>query len=93
MLFYITYGKEEHKVRVETKDGQYLVSVDDEADKPVDIFFYGNDCTLIHDHGVFNANVVGTKSDYTVWRPQGNLNFSVESEYRRIVGLDRKSVV
>jgi biotin carboxyl carrier protein len=32
---------------------------------------------------------VGNKSDYVVSRAQGNLQFSVESEYRRIVGLLR----
>lgn len=89
MLFYISYQGEEHKVRVEIKDGQYAVSVGEESEAPVDISFYGNDCTLIHEKGVFHANVVGDKTDYTVWIPEGNLSLTVESEYRRIVGLLR----
>lgn len=89
MLFYISYQGEEHKVRVEIKDGQYAVSVGEEPEAPVDISFYGNDCTLIHEKGVFHANVVGDKTDYTVWIPEGNLSLTVESEYRRIVGLLR----
>jgi biotin carboxyl carrier protein len=89
MLFYINYQGEEYKVRVEQKDGQYSVSVGGEPEAPVDISFYGNDCTLLHEKGVFHANVVGDKTDYTVWIPEGNLSFSVESEYRRIVGLLR----
>ncbi|NBT58852.1 acetyl-CoA carboxylase biotin carboxyl carrier protein subunit [bacterium] len=89
MLFYISYQGEEHKVRVEVKDGQYFVSVGDESENLVDISFYGNDCTLLHEKGVFHANVVGEKMDYTVWIPEGNLSLTVESEYRRIVGLLR----
>jgi pyruvate carboxylase subunit B len=89
MLFYIQYQGQEYKVRVESRDGQHWVAFGDEAEQPVDISFYGNDYTLLHEKGVFNANIVGDKSDYTVWRPEGNLNFTVESEYRRIVGLLR----
>jgi len=89
MLFYIRYQGEEFKVRVEARDSQYWVAVGNDAEQPIDISFYGNDCTLLHEKGVFHANVVGEKSDYTVWRPEGNLSFSVESEYRRIVGLLR----
>ena len=89
MLFYINYEGQEYKVRVESRDGQYQVKFQDEPEVPVDLSYYGNDYTLIHDNDVFSANIVGSKSDYTVWRPQGNLHFSVESEYRRIVGLLR----
>ncbi|MFM8270147.1 MAG: acetyl-CoA carboxylase biotin carboxyl carrier protein subunit [Pseudomonadota bacterium] len=89
MLFYISHQGEEYKVRVEIKGGQYFVSVGGEAEAPVDISFYGNDCTLLHEKGVFHANVVGDKTDYTVWIPEGNLSLTVESEYRRIVGLLR----
>lgn len=89
MLFYIEYRGLEHKVKVELVDGKYYISVDGETEAPIDISFYGNDCTLIHDSGVFHANVVGEKSDYTVWMPEGNLSFTVESEYRRIVSLLR----
>lgn len=89
MLFYIRHQGEEFKVRVETRDNQYWVSVGNEPEQPVDVSFYGNDCTLIHEKGIFHANVVGEKTDYTVWRPEGNLSFTVESEYRRIVGLLR----
>jgi biotin carboxyl carrier protein len=89
MLFYIRYNSEEYKVRVETRDGQYWVAFGNEPEQAIDISFYGNDCTLLHEKGVFHANIVGEKSDYTVWRPEGNLSFAVESEYRRIVGLLR----
>ena len=89
MLFYIEYLGNEYKVKVKLNDGKYLVSVDGEKESPVDISFYGNDCTLVDDSGVFHANVVGEKTDYTVWMPEGNLSFLVESEYRRIVGLLR----
>lgn len=89
MLFYINHQGQEYKVRVEVKNGQYAVSVDAESESIVDISFYGNDCTLLHEKGVFHANVVGDKSDYTVWIPEGNLALTVESEYRRIVGLLR----
>jgi len=89
MLFYITYLNKEYKVRVESKEGQVWVAYGDEPEKPLDISFYGNDCTLLHENGIFYANVVGDKTDYTVWMPEGNLAFEVESEYRRIVGLLR----
>lgn len=89
MLFYIQYQGEEFKVRVESRDEKYWVAVGDETESSVDISFYGNDCTLIHENGIFHANIVGDKTDYTVWRPEGNLSLTVESEYRRIVGLLR----
>ena len=89
MLFYIRYQEQEYKVRVESRDEQHWVKFGDEPEQLVDISSYGNDYTLLHEKGVFNANIVGDKTDYTVWRPEGNLNFSVESEYRRIVGLLR----
>lgn len=89
MLFYITYLDQEYKVRVESREGQTWVSFGDEAERALDISFYGNDCTLLHEKGIFHANVVGDKADYTVWMPEGNLSFTVESEYRRIVGLLR----
>jgi biotin carboxyl carrier protein len=76
-------------VRVESKNQQLLVTYGDEPEKPVDLTFFGNDCTFLSQESVFSANIVGNKSDYVVSRAQGNLQFSVESEYRRIVGLLR----
>jgi len=89
MLFYIRYRDKEHRVRVESKNQQLLVTYGDEPEKPVDLTFFGNDCTFLSQESVFSANIVGNKSDYVVSRAQGNLQFSVESEYRRIVGLLR----
>ena len=89
MLFYIRYRDKEYRVRVESKHQQLHITYGDEPEKPVDLTFYGNDCTFVDETSVFSANIVGSKSDYVVSRPEGNLNFLVESEYRRIVGLLR----
>jgi len=89
MLFYIRYRDREYRVRVESKNQQLLVTYGDESEQAVDLSFYGNDCTFVSPESVFSANVVGSKSDYVVSRPEGNLSFVVESEYRRIVGLLR----
>ena len=76
-------------VRVESKNQQLMVTFGNETENAVDLTFYGNDCTFLDTDSVFSANVVGNKSDYVVSRAQGNLSFTVESEYRRIVGLLR----
>lgn len=89
MLFYITFQGKEQKIRVESRNHQLYVQLGDGPEEPMDLNFFGNDCLLVHDSQVFQANVVGDKTDYTVWRPNGNLSFSVESEYKRIVGLLR----
>ncbi|NBY19146.1 acetyl-CoA carboxylase biotin carboxyl carrier protein subunit [bacterium] len=89
MLFYIRYREREYRVRVESKNQQLLVTFGDETEQPVDLTFFGNDCTFVSPEAVFSANVVGNKTDFVVSRPEGNLNFLVESEYRRIVGLLR----
>lgn len=87
MLFYIHHKGKEYKVRVESRDQQIYIQYDKDQEELADLRFQGNDCNFIHDRKVFYANVVGQKSQYTVWRPEGNLEFEVESEYRRIVGL------
>lgn len=89
MLFYIHHRGTEYRIRVELRHGQTYVRFNDEPEQPVDISFYGHDCTFIHDNSVFSANILGEKNDYTVFHPQGNLTFQVESEYRRIVGILR----
>jgi biotin carboxyl carrier protein len=89
MLFYIRYQGQEHRVRVESRNQKLHVLFDNASEQQPDLFFFGNDCTVIDQNNVFHANIVGHKNDYTVWRPEGNLNFTVESEYRRIVGLLR----
>ena len=89
MLFFIRYQGKEHRVRVESREQQIYVAFDDDKEEPVDLAFFGNNCTYLEKDRVFHANVVGIKDEYTVWRPEGNLTFSVESEYRRIVGLLR----
>lgn len=89
MLFYLNFRGKEYKVQVESRNETLQLRFNDEAERPIDLFFYGNDCTFIHDSRVFQANIVGMKHEYTVWRPEGNINLSVESEYRRIVGLLR----
>lgn len=89
MLFFIRYQGLEHRVRVESREQQIYVAFDDDKEEPVDLVFFGNNCTFLEKDRVFHANVVGKKDEYTVWRPDGNLTFSVESEYRRIVGLLR----
>lgn len=89
MLFFIRLQDKEHRVRVESRQNQVYVAFDDEPEAPVDLLYQGNDCMFIHNHRVFQANIVGDKVDYTVWRPKGNLSLEVESEYKRIVGLLR----
>ena len=91
MLFYIHYQGKEHKVRVESRHNQTYVSFDGSNEEPVDLMFHGNDCLYIHRNHVFQGNVVRGKTDFTIWRPKGNLTFKVESEYKRIVGLLRGS--
>lgn len=89
MIFFVRYGEEEHTVRIECRNQQMLVKFDEEPEEPLDLSYFGNDCTYIQNRRVFSASVVGAKGESTVFRPQGNLQFSVESEYRRIVGLLR----
>jgi len=89
MLFFMRYQGKEHRVRVESRHQKLYVAFDGDAEEEIDLVYYGNDCSFIEKNRVFYANVVGDKADYTVWRPQGNLNFTVESEYRRIVGILR----
>ena len=93
MLYYIRHQGKEHKVRVESRQNQLFVKFDDEPEVPVDLQFFGNDCMFLNDNQVFHANVVGEKTDFTVWRPKGNLQFEVESEYKRIVGFLRGKVL
>jgi biotin carboxyl carrier protein len=87
MLFYIHHNDKEYKVRVEAKTQKVFISWDNQKEEEVDLYFQGNDCSLIHDNEVFHANVVGSKSHYTVWQPEGPIQLEVESEYRRLVGL------
>ncbi len=89
MLFYVHYKGKEYKVRVESKHQKMYVRYNDGEEKALDLSFLGNDCTFIDGEKVFGANIVGNKNEYTVWRPSGNLQFTVESEYRRIVGSMR----
>ena len=89
MLFYIRYKDKEYRVRVESKNHQLYVSYIGENEEAVDLSFFGNDSTYIDKESVFSANIVGNRTDYTITRPLGNLNFVVESEYRRIVGVLR----
>lgn len=89
MIFFIKHQGKEYKVRVESRGTKFHVTYEDESEEVLDLFFYGNDCTFIDQNNVFHANIVGNKSDYTVWRPEGSLQFKVESEYRRIVGILR----
>ncbi len=89
MIFFVRHGEEEHTVRVESRNGQLLVKFDKEEEQQADIAYFGNDCSFIQDRRVFSANVVSAKDEATVFNPQGNLRFEVESEYRRIVGLLR----
>ncbi len=89
MIFFLRYGEEEHTVRVEARNQQLRVKFNDEPEKVVDMQYFGNDVTFLENGKVFFANVVGNKADATVFRPEGNLQFTVESEYRRIVSLLR----
>jgi acetyl/propionyl-CoA carboxylase alpha subunit len=89
MLFFMRYQEKEYRVRVESRHGQTFVSFNDEPEQAVDLVYFGNDCFFIKDGRVFSANVTGHKTNYTVWLPEGNLEFTLESEYRRIVGIMR----
>lgn len=89
MLFFVEHQGKEHKVRVESRRGQYFVSFNDEPEVPVDMNFYGHDVTFLDPHEVFAANIVGNKQDFTAWIPDGNVSLRVESEYRRIVSALR----
>jgi biotin carboxyl carrier protein len=89
MLFFMRYQGKEYQVRVESRGGQLYAAFGEEPEEPIDLVYYGYDCTYLDKERVFHANVIGNKEDYTVWRPEGNLSFTVESEYRRIVGLLR----
>lgn len=89
MLFFIHHQGKEYRVRVESRNRQLYVTFGDEKEEPVDLIYYGNEVSFIQANQVFYANVVGKKTDYTVWLPEGNLNFTLESEYRRIVGMLR----
>jgi len=89
MIFFIRHQNKETTVRVESRNGQTMVKFDQEPEKPVDLVYFGNDCTFLENGEVFHAKVVGEKTDYTVWRPEGNVHLSVESEYKRIVNLLR----
>lgn len=89
MLFFMRFRDKEYRVRVESRRGKTFVRFNDEAEQPVDLVYYGNDCSYIDGNDVFHANVTGKKTQYTVWRPEGNLEFNLESEYRRIVSVLR----
>ncbi|MBY0371927.1 acetyl-CoA carboxylase biotin carboxyl carrier protein subunit [bacterium] len=89
MIFFLRQGEAEHTVRVEFRNQKLMVKFDDQPEAPVDLVYMGNDCNFLENGKVFSANVVGGKGESTVWRPEGNLQFSVESEYRRIVSLLR----
>lgn len=89
MLFFIHHQGQEHRIRVESRQNQLYVSFDEGPEQSLDLIFHGNDCMFLDQTRVFHGNVVGNKTDFTVWRPMGNVNFVVESEYRRIVGLLR----
>lgn len=89
MLYFIRHRGKEHKVRVEARQKQLYVGFDDQPVEAVDMHFQGNDCSYVEEGHVFAANVVGSKNDYTVWMPEGNLSLQVESEYRRIVSALR----
>lgn len=89
MLFFIRHKDKENRVRVESRNNQIFVKFNDEAEEAVDLAYFGHNCSFLDKDRNFFANIVGEKSDYTVWRPEGNLNFEVESEYRRIVSMLR----
>lgn len=89
MLFFINHLGKEHRVQVESRGEKLFIKLDDEEETEADLSFFGNDCSFIHRNKVFAANVVGDKIDYTVWRPEGNLQFTVESEYKKLVGILR----
>lgn len=90
MIFFMRYQGKEFRVRVESSGNRFLVRFNDEPERLLDLSFYGNDCSFIDESNVLYANVVGEKDEYTVWMPKGNLNFKIESEYKRIVGMLRR---
>ncbi len=89
MLFFFRFQDREYRVRVEMKHGETYISFNGGGEEKVDLQFLGNDCSFVEDNEVFWANVTGQKTQYTVWRPEGNLEFTVESEYKRIVNILR----
>jgi len=89
MLFFMRFREKEYRVRVESRLGQTYVRFNDEPEEAVDLVYFGNDCSYVKDTQVFHANVTGNKTNYTVWRPEGNLELELESEYRRIVSVLR----
>lgn len=89
MLYFIRHQGKEYRVRVESRNKQVYVAFGEEKEEPIDMVYYGHDVTFLHANQVFYATVVGEKENYTVWSPSGNLNFQVESEYKRIVGILR----
>lgn len=89
MLFFVKHQGKEHRIRVESRGHQIYVTFENEPETAVDLSYFGHDATFLSNEKVFHANIVGEKGDYTVWRPQGNLQFTVESEYRRLVGFLR----
>jgi biotin carboxyl carrier protein len=89
MLFFIRYKGTENRVRVESRNHQIFVKFNEEPEEAVDLAYFGHDCTFLDKDRNFFANIVGDKTDYTVWRPEGPMSFEVESEYRRIVSLLR----
>ena len=89
MIFFIKHDGKEHTVRVESRNGQTLVKFNQEPEQVVDLGFFGTEVTYIENNKVFHSKIVGSKTDYTIWRAHGNVSLEVESEYRRIVALLR----
>jgi acetyl/propionyl-CoA carboxylase alpha subunit len=89
MLFFVTHKGKERRIRIESRANQLYVTFENEPEVPVDLSYFGHDATFLHNGKVFHANIVGDKGEYTVWRPEGNMQFTVESEYRRLVGFLR----
>ena len=89
MLFFMRFRDKEYRVRVESRHNQTFIRFNDEPEQPIDLVYHGNDCSFIQETQVFHANITGQKTSYTVWRPEGNLEFHLESEYRRIVSVLR----
>lgn len=89
MLYYIHFQGKEYKVRVESRPDGWHLKFGDEEEAKVDFQYRGNFCSFIENKKVFSGTVHGNQGEYTLWRPAGNLSFTVESEYRRIVGLLR----
>lgn len=89
MIFFVRYADKEFRVRVENRDHKLYIKFENEPEEEANLIFYGHSCTFYRNNKVFFANVEGEKNNYTVWRPDGNLYLTVESEYRRIVSLLR----